>query len=258
MITSSHNPKIKRVRELQSSSRSRKEAGAFVVEGMRLVEEALASEWPVQLVLYTEDLDPRGQKVLQKLAESGAAVESVSESVMRFASDTQTPQGLLAVITDHPLELPKKLKFVFIPDSMRDPGNLGSMLRSAAAAGVDAAFLPPGTVDAFSPKVLRAGMGAQFRIPVLVLNWEEIVEQVGSLAVWLADAHKGPPYYTADFRSPLALIVGGEATGASPQARQLATSPVCIPMPGSIESLNAAAAAAILLFEVARQQDSGR
>ena len=258
MITSTRNPKIKRIRSLQSSSRARRQEGVFVVEGVRLAEEALACGWPVELVLYVDELDERGQALLSGFATRDIPLEQVAPHVMRAASDTETPQGILVVLEQRFLPWPAALEFIFIPDRMRDPGNLGSMLRSAEAAGVDAVFLPPGTVDAFSPKVARAGMGAHFRLPIHPLSWEQIRTHLGELQVYLADAGTGLPYTQADFRRPLALIVGGEASGAGVQAQGLATAKVHIPMPGGGESLNAAAAAGVLLFEVVRQRQMDR
>jgi len=258
VITSVQNAKIKWVRSLQSNSRERREAGAFVVEGVRLVEEALSARWAAKLVLYTGDLDERGQRVVQGFAGEGAEVEAVAPHVLRAASDTETPQGVLAVIAQQALKEPQPTDFVFIPDGVRDPGNLGTMLRTAAAAGVDAVFLPPHQVDAFSPKVVRAGMGAHFRLPILALDWEDIrshVDRLG-LQVYLAAAAEGVRLTEADFRPPLALIVGGEAEGAGQEARTLTTRAVHIPMPGGMESLNAAIAAAILMFEVVRQRST--
>ncbi len=218
MITSNQNPKIKWVRSLQAESRARREAGLFVVEGVRLVEEALAAGWTAQLVLHTEDLNPRGQAVVQGFLAHGAGIEPVSEGAMRAASDTETPQGILAVLEQKELPVSPDLDFVFIPDGIRDPGNLGTMLRSAAAAGVQAVFLPHGTVDPFSPKVLRAGMGAQFRLPVLSLSWQEIQARLGGLPLYLAAVDSGLPYTQANWRAPAAILVGGEAQGAGEQA----------------------------------------
>ena len=158
------------------------------------------------------------------------------------------------------LPLPAALDFVFIPDGVRDPGNLGSMLRSALAAGVQALLLPRGAVDAYAPKVVRAAMGAHFHLPILSLAWDEIAglldktRHEGDLRVYLADAAAGEPYFRCDLSRPLALIVGGEAEGAGEAARRLANTTLLIPMASGVESLNAAAAAAILLFEIARQR----
>jgi TrmH family RNA methyltransferase len=130
------------------------------------------------------------------------------------------------------------------------------LIRTAAAAGVQAVLLPPETTDAFAPKVVRAGMGAHFRLPVHTMEWGEIkhVCKQYSLQVFLADM-AGQSCWETDFRAPLALIVGGEAEGASEQARELANTYVSIPMPGVAESLNASIAGAVLMFEVVRQRN---
>jgi TrmH family RNA methyltransferase len=214
MITSLQNTKIKWVRSLQASSRSRRQESAFVLEGVRLAEEALSEGAEARLVLYSDELGERGKKVFNGFAGRGAPMEKVSPSVMRHASDTQTPQGILVVLPIHPLPLPDDLDFVFIPDSIRDPGNLGGMLRSAAAAGVS----------------------------------------IDRLNIYLPDASAGKSYLDVDLRSPLALIIGGEAGGASARAHTLALTKLHIPMPGNMDSLNAAVAAGILMFEVVRQR----
>jgi TrmH family RNA methyltransferase len=129
------------------------------------------------------------------------------------------------------------------------------MLRTAAAAGVQAALIPPETGDPFAPKTLRAGMGAHFRLPILNLDYPTIAASLEGFQVCLAAAWQGIGYTQVDFRQPSALVIGGEADGASPQISQLATCRVRIPMPGGGESLNAATAAGILLFEAARQRN---
>jgi RNA methyltransferase, TrmH family len=256
MITSTRNPKIQWVRSLQSRAQARREEGLFIVEGVRLVEEALNAGWDARLLLYTDDLAERGQQIVSSFSARGVQGEPVAPHVMRAASDTESPQGLLAVLSRQALPFPEPLDFIFIPSEVRDPGNLGTMLRTAAAAGVQAVFLPPGTVDAFAPKVVRAAMGAHFRLPLLVLTWEEILAclQENAIPVFLAEAGEGVLYDEADFRRPLALMVGGEAEGAGKTAEALAQARIRIPMTGGVESLNAAAAAAILLFEVVRQR----
>ena len=258
MITSTHNPNVQYVRALQSRSRNRREQRAFVIEGVRLAEEALAAGWGAELVLHTPDLNPRGSRLVDGFAGQGVQVELVSPAVLRSVSDTVAPQGLLVVLSISALPYPDNLDFAFIPDAVRDPGNLGTMLRTAAAAGVGAVFLPPGGADPFSPKVVRAAMGAHFRVPVFSLSWEEIHNHLNAYAlrVYLAAAGAGEIYTQADFRSPLALIIGGEAEGAGQKARRLAAGYVHIPMSADVESLNAAIAAALLMFEVVRQRSS--
>ncbi len=258
MITSRDNQKIKWVRALQADPKTRHEDQAFVVEGVRLVDEALASGWDIRWVIYTEGVGARGRDLMQKFESGGVPLEQVTPSVMESASDTRNPQGILAVLAAHTLPLPAPPNFIFIPDGVRDPGNLGTMLRSAAAAGVQGVLLPPGCVDPFSPKVLRSAMGAHFRLPIHSLPWDaiqRIITQAG-LAVLLAEADRGENYTQANWQIPLALIVGSEAEGAGPAAQNLATRRVFIPMPGGSESLNAASAAAILLFEAVRQRTS--
>jgi TrmH family RNA methyltransferase len=258
MITSTRNPKVQWVRSLQNKAQARREEGVFVVEGVRLVEEALTAGFDARLLLYTEDLGERGERVVSGYASRGIQPELVATHVMRAASEVETPPGILAVLVRRELPVPEKLDFVFIPDGVRDPGNLGTMLRTAAAAGVQVAFLPPGNADAFSPKVLRSGMGAHYRLAIRSLPWEKIAECIAeaALRVYLADAGQGAIYSRAGFHQPLALLVGGEAAGAGSFADGLAHERVRIPMPGGVESLNAAAAAAILLFEVVRQRSA--
>jgi len=254
MITSVHNSKIKWVRSLQVDNRTRRQEQAFVVEGVRLAEEALATRQEARMILFTEDLGARGLAVLDGFKEQGARLEQVTSQVMRTISDTETPQGILVILELRELPIPDRLDFVFIPDMVRDPGNLGTMLRTAAAAGIQIVFIPPETTDPLSPKVVRSGMGAHFRIPIRLLSWDEIVSRIRSLNIYLATANQGLAYTQADLHSPLALIVGGEAMGASSLARDLASACLQIPMPGGGESLNAAVAAGIMLFEAARQR----
>ena len=255
MITSANNSKLKLVRSLAGRSKERREAGAFLAEGVRLVEEALASDWPFRFVLHAADANTRAQLLLGRLAERGIDVEQVSEKLLASLSETETSQGILAVLDDHKPQRIQELNFVLIADGVRDPGNLGTLIRTAEAAGFDAVFLAPGTVDAFSPKVVRAGMGAHFRVPIHEVGWDEIRTQVRAYGwnVFLADM-RGQSCWEADLKPPLAVIVGAEADGAGAEARGLAQQTLSIPMHGKAESLNAAVAGAVLMFEVARQR----
>ncbi|MEO7840377.1 MAG: RNA methyltransferase, partial [Anaerolineales bacterium] len=176
-------------------------------------------------------------------------------SLMKSLSETETPQGILAVLEIIQLPIPNYLNFVLIPDQIRDPGNLGTLLRTAASAGVQAVLLPPETTDAFAPKVLRSGMGAHFRLPIHAMTWDEIRAQTNSLQIFLADMD-GQSCWETDLRQPLALVIGGEAEGASNEARKLATQKISIPMVGNIESLNAGVAGSVLMFEVVRQRSN--
>jgi TrmH family RNA methyltransferase len=255
MIISAQNPKLKLARSLAGRPKERHEAQAFLAEGVRLVEEALAAEWPIRFVLYAPGLSERGRELIKKLEARGYEVEQVSDTLLSSISETETTQGILAVLDQPTQSIPQSLDFVLIADQIRDPGNLGTLLRAAAAAGVQAVFLPPETTDPFAPKVVRAGMGAHFRLPILPLTWEEIRSRVSSLMIYLAEMKAAISCWQADFRIPLALIIGGEAKGASSAARTLAKRQVFIPMVSTSESLNAGVAGAILLFEVVRQRE---
>ena len=261
-ITSPHNPRLARVQALLQKRKQREAEGAFVVEGVRLTEEGLAAGQQPELALFSPRLSPRGLEVVRGLEERGAEVLEISDRLMDKLADTESPQGLLAVFPMPRAALPEELNFALIVDTLRDPGNLGTLLRSAAAAGVQAALLSPGAVDAYAPKVLRAGMGAHFRLAIAALSWEGIrlacKQPSPALEVILADPAGGAPLWDTDLTGPLALVVSSEAEGASPEARALADRLVTIPMPGKSESLNAATAASILLFEVVRQRRKGK
>ncbi len=258
MITSNQNPKIRRVRELLAKRSERDASGFFVVEGVRLVEEAFSSGWPVELVLFSGQLSARGQQALDRLAGSKVDVEEIAAHLMDGLTDTETSQGILAIIRRSELPLPEEGDFFVIADAIHDPGNLGTLMRTCTAAGVDGLFLTPGSVDPFGPKVLRAGMGAQFRLPIHQADWESIAATLHSrpqpVQILLSDVEDGRPCWQMDLKANLALVIGSEAEGVSPAARQVADELIHIPMPGRSESLNAAIAAGILIFEVVRQR----
>jgi RNA methyltransferase, TrmH family len=257
MITSSHNPKIKLIRALAGRPKERRENGAFLAEGVRLIEEAFSAGWDFRFALVTGGLSQRGLDLVQSLTANGVDVEQVTEDLLQSMTETETPQGILAVLAlDPPKSLlpPARPDFVLIPDRIRDPGNLGALLRTAAAAGVQAVFIPPETTDPFAPKVVRAGMGAHFRLPILSLTWDQLSVRVEGMSVDLSDAKGEISCWEVDFTHPTALVIGGEADGASPQARGLAKELIRIPMPGRMESLNAGVAGAVLMYEVVRQR----
>ncbi len=255
MISSAQNPKVKFIRALNGRPKERRAANAFLAEGVRLVEEAAAAQWPFRFVLYSKGVSQRGKDLIKTLEGRQIEVEQVEAGLLQSLSETETSQGLLAVLEDFRLPFPQSPDFVLIPDSIHDPGNLGTLLRSAEAAGVQAVFLPPETSDAFAPKVMRAGMGVHFRLPLQAMTWEEIGLHTRGMRIYLADMD-GPACWEIAFQAPLALIIGGEAEGASAAARNLAHQKVGVPMAGKTESLNAAVAGSILMFEVLRQKIS--
>jgi len=254
MITSSQNPKIKLVRQLLNQSKARKKKGAFVLEGIRLLEEAVNTEFSPQLLLYTTELDQRGCQLVKDFESRGVVSEETLPEVLRSVSDTETPQGILAVYPLFSLPLPDPADFLLIADEIRDPGNLGTILRSALAAGADGVLLSPGTVDPFSPKVVRAAMGSHFYLPILTTSWEGIKTITRDLTIFLADMNAGADLWQSNLRDPLAIIIGGEAHGPGKSSRDLANHAIHIPMNEKSESINAAAAGAVLLFEVRRQR----
>ena len=255
MITSSQNPKLKLIRSLMGRAKERREVNAFVVEGVRLVEEAFNAGWKFQFALYSDGLSERGSNLLNQLKSNNIEVDEVAGDLLQKLSDTETPQGILAVLELNQIPLPETPNFILVPDQIRDPGNLGTLLRTAAATGVQAVLLSPETTDAFAPKVLRAGMGAHFRLPIHSLSWEEIKTHTKSMDIYIADMN-GTSCWETDLRKPLALVIGGEAEGASDEARRLATQTISIPMAGNVESLNAGVAGSVLMFEVVRQRNN--
>jgi TrmH family RNA methyltransferase len=256
-ISSTGNPKVKHVRSLLARRRVRKTARQFVVEGVRLLEEALKTGvLPAQL-FYTAEVEgsSRGAAVLAAAKGVSGEIYQVSRAVMDVMSDTETPQGIVAVLPWPELPPPDRADLLLVLDGLRDPGNLGAVLRSAAAAGVAHVCLAPGTVDPYNPKVVRSAMGAHFRLPVSAdVPLREIRELCAKLSVYLADACGKTRYFDVDWTEPCALIVGGEAKGAGREIRSLAQAHISIPLQRGVESLNAATAAAVILFEALRQR----
>jgi TrmH family RNA methyltransferase len=255
VISSSQNAKVKLARSLGSQTKERRDSRAFLAEGVRLLEEALAADWPFRYILYSNELGERGSRLLRDAREREIEAEEVQPQLLESVSDTVTSQGILAVLEDKLIPMPRKVDFVLILDAVREPGNVGTLLRSAAAAGVQLVFVAPETADPISPKVVRAGMGAHFRLPIHCLGWDAISRHIGSagLTVYLADMH-GRPCWGTRMDSAAALIIGGEAEGPSPAARRLANGIISVPMESDVESLNAAVAGSILMFEVLRQR----
>lgn len=258
MITSIQNPKVQMVRRLMSRSKERWAEAAFVVEGVRLVEEAQLAGWEARFLIYSEELSERGMGLVESFHNQGINAEITSKYIMHKISDTKHPQGILGVFDMASLPISSNLDYMLILDQIRDPGNMGTILRSASAAGVQIVYLSPGSVDPFSPKVLRGGMGAHFKLPIIKAAWEEIEIKIKhyEMHCYLATIQRGLAYYEADFLIPFSLIIGSEAYGAGDQALKLADTMVSIPMPGGGESLNASVAAGILLFEASRQRET--
>jgi TrmH family RNA methyltransferase len=256
IITSKTNEKIRLIRSLQEQRKIRERERLYVVEGTRLVEEAAATGARARMILHDGRLGPRERSAVNRLASAGAEALETTPEILRSCSDTASPSGLLAVLECPELPLPLPLEWVVIADGISNPGNLGSLLRAAEAFGVQALILAPGSVDAFNPKVVRGGMGAHLRLPIRALDWRAIGALLKGFKVWLAEARSGQPVAEVDWSGCAALILGGEAAGPGDQARSLAAGSVQIPMHGKVESLNAAVAGGILLYEISRQKNS--
>ena len=266
MIESPANPTVKALR-LLSTSKGRREQGRFLVEGIRLIEDGLVSgEFPVTC-LYNYDLvgrTERGRMLLKKLSAANVTILEASERAIEAVSDTPHPQGIVAAFRFHNIEAPPKSDgsvLGLVCDAVQDPGNLGTLLRSAEAAGAVRVWLAPGCVDAYSPKVVRAAMGAHFRLPVISSTWPEIRVEMEKLGIphtnlYATEAGADMTYDEVDWTSPSTLVISNEAHGLSQDGREAVKSAqfITIPMSGHTESLNAAVAGSVILFEAARQR----
>jgi len=272
LITSPRNPRISKLRDLHTA-RGRKKSGLFLMEGIHLLEALLDAGMVPQEVYFQAEVlqhSAKGRALFARLVDSGISQErlvEVNERVMQALGDVQTTPGVVSVL---PLELFKgdrlrarrpavKRPSLLILDDIADPGNMGTLLRTALAADVDSVLLTSNCVDCFSPKVVRAAAGAHVALPIEVdLSWQVIAEKVARHCgkvprVLLAEAASTRLYYEQDLTLPFALIIGNEAHGPSWEARSLATLAVSIPLANGVESLNAAMAAGIVLFEAVRQ-----
>ena len=257
MITSLSNDKVKYVRRLQNDRRFRNQEKQYVVEGTRWVSELVTMARPPVLLFYTARWSETAvhAQILQQITSPRQSPPLLtSEDVMQAMSDTSSPAGILAVIEVQPRPLPATPSLLLVLDTINTPGNLGTMLRTAGAAGAAGVLLSPGCVDLYNPKVVRGSMGAHLRLPVHSQSWPEIAETVRGMQVWAATVQAEMPYTAVNWQKPSALIIGSEAAGASPEAMELATGGITIPMQAATESLNAAMAAGIILFEAVRQR----
>ncbi len=256
MIRSNANPHVKYIRSLGVDRRERQRERCFVLEGVRLVTEALAAHVPLQLVLYASEqlvLTESGQRLLAQLSRQPHCYEATPR-VVAAAADTVTPQGVVAVAPCP--DVPPRPGLILVLDAIQDPGNVGTLLRSAEAAGVGQVWCIRGTADVYSPKVVRAAMGAHFYLPLRSdCDWDQITDVMQGMAqIYAAVVDATLPYYSVDWPTADVLIIGSETQGVSARGLQLATGRITIPMHGRAESLNAAVAGSIILFEALRQR----
>jgi len=259
MITSKKNPRLQNIRALLQDRKTRDESGQFVIEGVRLIEDAVSHGADISEVYYSNIISERGSRVVQILRDRNIPVEEVQESIFNAVMDTSTSQGLAAVCRKHEITLPDNLDFIVVADQLRDPGNLGTVIRTAASAGAQAVLTTPESVDLYSPKVLRSAMGAHFHIICGEMEWndlEKIKTRKASetITAYVATANGELLCWQGDFTRPTMIIIGSEADGATESAYKVADYRLSIPMPGKMESLNAGVAAGILIFEVVRQR----
>lgn len=256
-LTGLQNPLVKAAAELKQK-KYRQQRGEFLAEGLRTVEEAVAFK-AAQQIFYTATEDERTLKLLEQAASMHLKLTCVSEAVMKKIADTETPQGIIAVcrMQEQPLEqLLASGKLLLVLDRVGDPGNIGTMLRTADAAGVGGIILLKGTADIYAPKTVRSSMGSLFHVPVLsgVAEQEFIDNAKKAGYQLLVTALDGADnLYQADLKGRLAFVMGNEAGGVSVSLLQQADKRVFIPVRGKAESLNVAMAAGIVMFEAMRR-----
>ncbi len=256
MISSTANEKVRFLRSLRDS-KARRQSGSFLIEGLRLVEEALRAGVRPNIVLvdpeHLERTD-RGLELLRALPRGDWF--PATASVIKSVATTVAPQGIVAAVPivrpSEPVDLGL---LVVVLDGLADPGNLGTILRAAEASGVTTVALTAGTVDPFAPKVVRAGAGAHFHLNLLPgESWASLRHRLADRRILAATAEGGEWHFCVDWTVPAALVIGSEAHGVSAEALDAAAARVSIPMVGRAESLNAAVAAGVILFEALRHR----
>jgi len=265
IIRSRDNPHVKIARALRRR-KAREDLGLTLLEGVRLVGDALSQGWAVQVALYTRRLleRPGGEGLLDSLRTRARKTLEVAPDVLSLVSDTETSQGVVAVVPV--LRQPagpviartvSERGYVVLLEEIRDPGNVGAIIRSAAASGCSGIVIGPLTSDPWSPKALRASMGAAFRLAIAEApDWSQVLHECAERAQLLvADVGESArPPWQYDLTRPTFFLLANEGTGPSDLSRRLSHGFVKIPMPGGTESLNVAASASILLYETLRQR----
>lgn len=257
-INSASNKKIKYLAELLKKSRARREAGCFAAEGWHLYEEAPRERLRA---VYVSASCYDGERA--RFDDLSCPCYVVEDALFDRVSDTKTPQGVISVVAtaDGTEDLTKRSDpLILVLDQISDPGNLGTMIRTGEAAGADALLLSPGCADPYQPKVVRGAMGALYRVPVITTaDTAELTErlrelQAAGVRIYGTDLRANRPYDEPDLTKGTAFIIGNESHGVSGELLELCDERLIIPMSGQVESLNAAIAASVLLFEAARQR----
>lgn len=260
MITSMSNQRVKQVVQWQNKAKERRKSGIFLAEGFKMLEEA-PEEW-IQEIYLSEGSLSKAQAdpyIWKKLGLTG--FETVTSEVFSRMSDTQSPQGVLLVLKQPVYRLEKLLEsknalFAVLED-LQDPGNLGTIIRTGEGAGITGVIMTSQTVDIFNPKTIRATMGSIYRVPfVYIENIADAVLSLHNAGVKTYAAHlQGKTYYDSlSFRESSAFLIGNEGNGLKKTTADLADEYLKIPMEGQVESLNAAIAASLLMYEAHRQR----
>jgi RNA methyltransferase, TrmH family len=255
MLTSLQNPLVKQMRKLHRA-RERREQQMFLLEGTHLLEEALAVGWELAIAFCTPGWQAQHEQLWQQASLQAGRTEQVSPEVLEAIVTTVHPDGVVAAAVRHPNQRPPAQPSLGIAlESLQDPGNLGTLIRTAAAAGVDGLWLSSDSVDLDHPKVLRSSAGQWFRLPMAVceaLPIEVLQQQGVQVIATLPEAEL--TYWQADLRQPTLLLLGNEGAGLSPALIAIADLAVSIPLATGVESLNVAIAAALILYEAQRQR----
>ncbi len=258
MITSYKNPRIKTVRDLLDSKKQRDTHQQMILEGVRLAEEAVRHQVQIQQCFFSANLSDRGKAVVKQISSDQVEIEEIPADLMDRLSDTQHAQGILLVCATPRTTFPQHPSYILALDRINDPGNMGTILRTAAALQFDGILLTPGTTDPFSPKALRAAMGTQLYLPI---QWKEAQEikafcEAATTPLELTASVMDCPHtsWDMDLSGPLCLVIGNEAAGISKALLGLSDRCVKIPIAEETESFNAAVAAAILMYEIKRQR----
>ena len=256
MITSTSNSQVKYLVQLQNKSKIRKENKEFVVEGIKMVEEAPNDR--IVKIYVSENFTQSNEEAIKKISSE---YEVVSDSVFSQISDTKTPQGILAIIKmlDYSIDdLIKEMPLIAIIENLQDPGNLGTIIRTGEGAGISGVLMSSNTVDIYNPKTIRSTMGSIFRVPfVYEDDLLKAIELIKNRNVTIYAAHlDGKNSYTAEkYSGPSAFLIGNESNGLTDEVAKKADILIRIPMCGKVESLNAAIATTVLLYEAKRQRD---
>ncbi len=253
MITSLTNSKVKTVRRLLAERRFRQRENSFVAEGSRWLEDVLATGAQPHFCLVTPDWIDKNQTLASTLTQSSIPHQQIDPAIAQAISDTETAPGVFTVLPQPDLPWPTNPQLLLLLDGLQDPGNMGTLIRTATAAGVSGLILLPGCVDPFNPKVTRSTMGTLLRLPLRQIKWDALPQHIGSCCLYLATGDAQTPYTAVPWSEPAALIIGNEAHGVSQTARNQAHTPIYIPMHNQTESLNAAVAGSVILFEAVRQ-----